>query len=307
MSKLKRKIPSANALFVFESAARHVSFKEAAEDLYVTQPSVSYAIRQLEDYLGLALFSRHHRGVALTSAGKQFYRSIEEAFGLIERSLDTLQRPQQKPVTYIKISTTLATFWLLPRIDAFRMRHPEVEIGFLTTDRDIEPEKEDVDLTTQLWDKSQTRPNTWHFADEEVFPVCSPEYFKLCGGETVGIEQLANLDLIHVKDSYRQRIGWSEWFRRMGFGNILSNSSETFNDHQLLLHSVMAGQGVSLGHRHIVESLIDRGRLVKLTRETCLTGRAFYIVGARHKPLSEHAEILKNWMLAETAKFRSDD
>ena len=116
MSSLRSKLPSAHTLFVFEAAARLSSFKKAADELCVTQPTVTYAIKKLESHFDIKLFNRHHRGVRLTSEGTRLYHDVSRAFSILDDSISSISQAKQKHKVSIGVSTTLANYWLLPRI-----------------------------------------------------------------------------------------------------------------------------------------------------------------------------------------------
>lgn len=109
MSHLRRKIPSANSLFVFEAAGRHGNFKAAADELNVTQPSITHSVRQLESFLNVQLFHRHRRGVEFTTEGQRLFRNVSAAFDLMDQSLSSLQPQSRDDRVTVSVSTSFAS------------------------------------------------------------------------------------------------------------------------------------------------------------------------------------------------------
>ena len=147
MSGLRKFLPSPNALIAFESAARLSSFKLAAIELGITQPSISQTIKAMEDRLAVKLFERGNRGVSLTSAGAELMNDVAPALKKIETRLDALSQRNSHALT-IAASTSVSAQWLLPLTASFQRAHPEIIVRLIATDRNIEPGRE-VDLTIQ--------------------------------------------------------------------------------------------------------------------------------------------------------------
>lgn len=307
MSILRNKLPSAHALFVFEAAARLCSFKKAADELCVTQPTVTYAIKKLESHFGIKLFNRHHRGVELTGEGTRLFQDVHRAFGIVEDSIEAISKSRRHHKVSIAVSTTFANYWLLPRIGDFKQCHPGIDISFQTVSRDIDPQKEGVDLTIRRDARGLESNHCWPFADEEIFPVCSPGYLQKSNRPLRRISDLPEHTLLHWNELHRQRMGWREWLECMGHAEIGAPSSDMFNDNQLLMQAVIDGQGVALGWRHIVEPLIRRGWLVKPIDIELRTDNVFYLVAAADTPVSPEAENLRIWLLQQSKDFRSGD
>ena len=131
MSSLRKLLPSANALFVFEAAARENSFSKAATELNVTQPAVSRMLGRLERHLGTRLFERTAVGVDLTEDGQLLHRSIAEGFRGVEAALDEIRRRKTGCETVtLSLSSGFATHWLMPRIGALQELCPSIDLRF---------------------------------------------------------------------------------------------------------------------------------------------------------------------------------
>src|SRR5579863_10057445 len=121
-------LPSLNGLRAFEAAARHLSFTQAAAELNVTQAAISHQIRRLEEQLGLRLFERRNRALALTREAQDYLPAIRAAFEDLRRATARLRRPEREGLLTVSTITSLAAKWLLPRVAAFQDAHPEIEV-----------------------------------------------------------------------------------------------------------------------------------------------------------------------------------
>lgn len=298
MHPLRKMIPSANSIFVFEAAARLRSFKAAAGELNVTQPAITYAIRQFEGALGLKLFHRRHRGVELTGDGAKLYQDVHDALEVIYRSARALKTVSSEDTVEIAISTSMATSWLLPRLSDFRRDHPEIEIRFYAVEKDVHPGKESVDLTIRHGHGDWPGLDTWEFLNEEIFPVCSPSYLS-SAPELNSIADLENHHILHLQEPYRVRMGWNSWLQSLN-ADFRITHGDTFTDAQLLFQAAIEGQGICLGWLGINDLFLKQGLLVRPLEASVRTGNSFYIVAASDSLLSPKACALRDWMLKQS-------
>ena len=297
MHPLRKMIPSANSIFVFEAAARLKSFKAAAGELNVTQPAITYAIRKFESALGLNLFHRRHRGVELTGDGVKLYQDVHAALEMIYRSARALKSVSFDETVEIAISTSMASYWLLPRLGDFRRNHPEIEIRFYAVEKDIHPGKESVDLTIRHGQGDWPGLESWKFLNEEIFPVCSPTYLS-SAPELNSIEDLKKHHILHLQEPYRVRMSWNSWLQSLN-ADFQITHGDTFTDAQLLFQAAIEGQGISLGWLGINDLLLKQGLLVRPLEVSVRTGDSFYIVAASDALLSPQAFALRDWMLKQ--------
>ena len=296
MHRLRREIPSANALFVFEAAARLESFKGAADQLNVTQPAVSHAVRQLEEHLKIKLFLRHKRRVELTSAGAALLQEVGTAFDSILETIASLKSNQTERVVTVAMSTAMAAFWLLPRLSSFRDEYPGIDIRFQTVERDIDPHRENIDLAVRMGPGDWAGVQAWRFMDEEIFPICSPGYLE----NTPPIRDLSDLadhHILHLEEPYRRRIGWNGWLSAVG-AQVSLVSGDVFTDAQLMAYAAIEGQGIGLGWAGVVDTPLRQGSLVRPLDVSLKTNDAFYIVASDRHPISIEAMVFRDWMIA---------
>jgi LysR family glycine cleavage system transcriptional activator len=297
MSKLRKLLPSFNALLVFEVSARMRSFKLAAEELNVTQPSVSSTIKSLEEHLGFRLFQRNNRGVELTSAGLELASELSPALERIELKLKSLSDRNSDTLT-IAASTSVSAQWLLPKTSDYKREHGDLSISIITTDRNLDP-SDDLDFSIRRGPKNWDRPNCWHLSDEELYLICSPSYRERFG-PIRGLSDLANHKIIHNAEPYRKRMDWREWLDAQGCSDIKLPVSLVLNDYQLVLQACIAGEGVALGWSFTTRALIEAGFLEVPIENTVCTDFAFYIIAPTWKDVSKNKLNYVRWLSKNT-------
>jgi DNA-binding transcriptional LysR family regulator len=292
--------PSLNNLIVFECAARRASFTRASEDLGISQPAVSHAMRLLEAELGVALFERQHKGVKTTAAGQYLQEQVSMGLTLIDQALREVRSMQATHQVTLAVSTATATWWLLPRIARFKQLHPHIELRCITTDTDLDLERERIDLAITLGSDSFSRYQRWHFVDEEIFPVCSP---KLLAGEPIlrDVKALTRYPLLLLEERYKPRMDWAQWLAQFGVKLPRGADVFRFNDYSIVLQAAIEGQGIAQGWRHIVEPLIDQGLLVRPIANSVTTDQPMYIVAPGNRALRSDVLHLKDWLVAEAS------
>lgn len=307
MPTLKQKLPSLSALITFESAARHLSFTKASEELHVTQAAVSRQIKALENDLGKALFERKHRSLKLTPVAEKLLQAV--SVGLVHISDATDEIRQYSVDSYFTVSATIAfiTLKLNPLLAEFQTLYPNTDIRVLATDRDIDLEMESVDLAISCGDYAQYKGfKSTHLFDDEVFPVCSPNYLTshstLKKPEDLRQHQLIHLDPQHWHDISWEAIDWQFWLKSQSVEPLMQSHGLTMNNYPLLLQAAINGQGVALGWRHLVEDFLEQGLLVRPLKESYLSQRAYYLVESTQRRLSDPAQRFRDWILGQLLK-----
>jgi DNA-binding transcriptional LysR family regulator len=298
MQTLRQLVPSAGSLIVFESAGRHLSFTAAARELGMSQAAVSYAVRALEGHLGVALFQRRHRAVALTEAGARFHADVALGLGHIRRSAADMRSFAGGGHVTLAASTAFASFWMLPRLQRFRDDLPGIELRIQTGARDLDIAAEGIPLAIRGGE-----PATWpgyaaaRLADEEIWAVAGPSYVARHGAPQVPAALIPH-QLIHLEEPYREAATWPDWFHSAGIAPGALPRGLRVNDYALVIQAVMEGQGIALGWKHLVERLVAAGLLMRLTGHAMRTGSAFHVVWAADRPLPPAAARARDWLLA---------
>lgn len=299
METLRSLLPSLNSLVVFEAAGRLSSFTAAAHELHMTQAAVSYAINRLEDHLGAALFLREHRRVRLSEAGRRFHADVSIGLSHIQRSALDLRAVATGSHVTLACSTAFAAFWMVPRMAKFREELPQIDLRIQTADRDLDLLGEGIPLAIRGgnpvdWPQYQAEP----LAPEQIFPVCGASYLSGRDRPVQAADLLAH-QLIHLEEPFRSAATWKDWFASVGIDGRRVPRGLQINDYVLVVQSVIEGQGVALGWRHLVEGLVNKGVLVRLTDHMLATGMAFHVVWPREAKLSRSALQVRDWLLAQ--------
>lgn len=309
MTSLKRELPPLNALVTFEAAARLLSFTRAAEELNVSQAAVSRQIQRLERQLGTRLFHRSHRSLELTGAGRRLQEAVAGGLEEITRGVRRVRTASGTTTVTLSATIAFATFWLMPRIHAFRERHPDIDVRILAGDRDLDPATDDVDIAICYGntDRAPGQQRTL-LGVERIVPVCSPAYRDL-HPELRDREPavLASQELLHLDPEHWNRIhgvviDWPVWFEHHGVQSAQDLHGMRLNNYPMMVDALLAGQGIGLGWRPIIDDLLRDGRLVPaIDIEEMTTPRGYYAAVASGAALSTAVERVHE-LLAASAK-----
>lgn len=282
-----------SALAAFEAAARHQNFAHAAEELHLTASAVSHHVRKLEARLGLALFQRHARGVALTPSGRQLADAASSSLADLDDALRALRAAaQDRDLVRVATLHSLTCSWLLPRLPEFAAAHPgiriSIETGFaLTRFDDGGP-----DLGIRLGPGQWPGLNAQYLMGETLFPVASP---AMPGLDAVATPRdVARLPL--VADNARQ--GWPDWFRAAKVRGVAPDERYRFTDSMGALTAATLGLGAALAREHIVQPFLDGGSLARLPGPALPARWAYHVVYPAHRRLREPARRFVDWLLA---------
>ena len=296
MQNLRRLLPSAGNLVIFECAGRLLSFTAAAAELGMTQAAVSYAIRNLETELAVSLFTRAHRRVELTAAGQRFHVDVTLGLAHIRKSAEAISAIKSESHVTLSVSNAFASMWMVPRLQAAREALPGIELRLHTSDRDLDITAENFPLGIRggdpvNWPAYDSRP----FAQEEIIAVAAPAYIARHGMPTE-LRALTTHNLIHLDEPWRPAPSWSEWLASAGVALPSRNRGLVINDYVSVIQAALDGQGVALGWRHLIDRMLDEGRLVQITSYVMITGSAFHVIWAKDRPLSANAAKVRDWL-----------
>ena len=261
------RIPPANALIAFESAARHGSFTLAARELRTSQSAVSRQIGTLETWLAAPLFERSRAGVTLTDAGTRFRDGVATGLAAIHRGAAEAAELAHAAQVVIACSHEASHFLIMPRYDALRRAlGDDVRIRILTYHHSAQGLPTDPSADIRLtWDAAGVTPEDRVVAHTEaVRPVCSPAYAAAhahtLAGPVAGWNELTFLDLLRPNEGWAT---WEDWFAVAGHPDGASRRLG-FDSYTYVLEAAAAGHGIALGWRYFIERALDAGALVAL-------------------------------------------
>lgn len=253
-----------NALRTFETAARHLSFSGAAQELFVTPAAVSHQIKHLETYLGTALFQRNHRAVALTQEGQALADTVGDLLGQLDVALD---RVMSGASADLRVTTmeSLAAKWLAPRLHRFHRIRPDVRVHVVTSDEHVDFVKEGFDVGIRYGAGGYAAVSCEALMDAQAFPVCAPSLLSKDSPPLACPEDLRHHTLLHDESS-RGRPGvpsWHDWLNIAGARDVDARRGPVFASIYLAQEAAIAGHGVAMGVAPLVEEDLRQGRLVR--------------------------------------------
>jgi LysR family transcriptional regulator, glycine cleavage system transcriptional activator len=289
-------LPSLAALRSFESAARHSSFRAAAEELSVTQSAISHHVADLERQLGVKLFVRAHRGITLTDAGALYFPYLADAFRQLERGTAAVVRSRAERRLDIQVYVTVAVRWLIPRMHSFRSAHPDIPVRFSTSHSDWEFDEAAGDVGIVCTDRPD-RPglDATHLFDARLVPVCSPALLHA----GIGLRQPADLVNHSLLQLYTALDEWPVWLRAAGMPDSIESSGPKFDSYLLAIEAAMDGQGVALAPDFVVAGDLHSGRLVAPFALTVAQPRRWYLVCRAERRDDEVIGLFRDWLRAE--------
>jgi len=291
---MTRSLPPLQWLLAFQRVAEHLSFTRAAAELNVTQPAMSHKIRQLEAHLGMSLFHRVGRGIALTHEGEQFLRAVEDGLTRMAEGADALKRPM--PHVTIRTDSEFASLWLLPVIGRFNKRHPRIITSIISDRGAMAPDPRSPSLDIPFGDGHWAGTNSTRLFYEEVFPVCSPSYLKGCG-PIEDLDDLARQTLLGWHNVRWDFMDWEEWFERRGASHIKPAARLIFDDYHVSTQAVLNGQGIALAWRYLIGDLIDKGLLVRPVSDTVITQRGQFLIKPQESDATSEIQRLVKWIM----------
>lgn len=292
MSDPQTPLPPLNALRAFDMAARHLNFRLAAEALGVTQSAVAQQVRHLEATLGLQLFERRSRSLALTGAGLAYAAQIRRAFEQIAEATAAL-RPTPLRLT-ISVTPTFASKWLIPRLHQLTAAHPDLDLRVLAAESLSNFQTDGVDVAVRQG-KPPFGPGLTAdlLFEQEVVAVCSP---ALLTDAALRLPPQALDRFVLLHDAHNL---WPDFIATTMAGlSAPPQRGIRFSHTALAMDAALAGQGVALVSRFLVERDLADGRLVR-PFDGVLTGPlGFYVVAPRKARHPGPTQRIRDWLLA---------
>lgn len=285
----------------FESAARHLSFARAAEELRVTPAAVSHQVRTLEDYLRVRLFHREGRRLSLTDAGAALLPDLRVAFERLESAFERVRPEPQRRTLTVTMPPSFASKWCVPRLDRLRAAHPDIELRIDVNDRVVDFVTAGVDVAVRYGLGDYPGLVSEKLCDETVFPVCAPRV----AARLASPDDLAREELIHVDANARldpDFPSWATWLAAAGASGVDATRGMRFTLSTPAIEAAADGQGVLLGRSVVVAEDVAAGRLARPFALGLPVRPAYYLVYPRPALRRGTVARLRDWMLAEFAR-----
>jgi LysR family glycine cleavage system transcriptional activator len=297
--------PPLNALRAFEAAARHLSLTKAAHELHVTAGALSHQIRALEELLGVKLFERRVRSIALTIAGKQLYPGLQTGFIHIRDAVAGLSDAGDARVLVISTPPGFTAKWLAPRLYRFSSAFPEIDARISSSPSNANFTTDGVDVAVRnLSVDAATDPELVieKLVEVSFIPVCSPKLIA-ARGPFASAEALKGVPLIH-DDSLVNRARmptWIDWLKAAGVDGVDLSRGLRFSSADHALDATVEGAGVLLTHDVLAHDELRAGRLVIPFELALRSGRAYHFVCLKRRQNQPNVQAFRTWIRQEIA------
>jgi LysR family glycine cleavage system transcriptional activator len=298
---MRRKVPSTQALAMFESAARHQSFTKAAHEMSVTQSAVCRQIAALEDFLGLKLFRRTKRGVTLTEAGAAYSRLISARLDDLERdTFEVMAKGGHGGTLELGVVPTFATKWLLPRLASFLRAHPDVTVSLTPRTRPFLFDETHLDAAIYAGEATWPGTEGVFLMQESLVAVGSPSL--IAPRRTLPAAQLARYPLLQLST---RPYAWRHWFASLGLSAENDVAGHRFELFSMLTEAAIQGLGVALIPRLLIEDELQRELLVVLVEHEYVSDRSYYLIYPERKSERPVLRAFQAWLEQQARAYRA--
>ncbi|MBA8903464.1 transcriptional regulator GcvA [Phyllobacterium sp. P30BS-XVII] len=288
-------LPPLQALRAFEAVARLMSFRRAGEELLITQSAVSHHIRQLEEFLGLPLFIRKARSIALTPEGTDYLARTTDAFRLIATATSDLRSKSKRNVIRISLLPSFAANWLVSRLHKFQSRHPNIDLELDPTLRTADVAGGEVDIAIRYGDGNWTGVNSRLLMAEQLSPVVSPALLQT-GPAIAALQDLLRHTLLFAK----KPVDWQVWADAVGL-DLSHARTIQLTDYNITLQAALDGQGIAIGRMLLIHDHLRTGRLVQPFPQTITSIRtAHWLVTPKDSKIGPATQAFIDWLIEET-------
>ncbi|MFC5309801.1 transcriptional regulator GcvA [Azospirillum rugosum] len=292
----ERRLPSLNGIRSFVAAARHLSFTAAARELNVTQGAVSRSVQALEAELGVPLFRREGRAIALTPAGAVFYPQVADALGRIAAASQSVRRLEEGGVLSISLLPTFALRWLVPRLHRFQHAHPDILVDVSTSEHTVDFVAEPIDLALRYGFGPWPGAEATLFMREEMGIFCAPALPR-----QAPLVSPADLPAHRLLVHTTRPEAWPDFFAAHGMAPPDTGQSPGFEHFFMITEAAALGMGVALLPVFLVRDELASGRLVQPFPHTLRPAKAYYLLHGPGRGRSRKIALFMDWLLQEAA------
>jgi LysR family glycine cleavage system transcriptional activator len=292
----RRRLPSLNALRMFEAVARRASFTQAADELGVTQAAVSRQIKRLEEELSAVLFVRHHRAIALTAEGDKLYEVVRRSLDEIDGATEEIQRVADGETLNVSVSPYFSSTWLTPRLPSFFRLHPRINLRLHHSYHPPDYRREAFDLGINWGDGKWPNIVAEHVLTGAFVPLLSPRLVRR--RETLRPASLLRFTLLFEFELDH----WRDWFRQQGVAMPSSVKSLRIDDSHALRQAVLDGQGVALFFWGLARRDVATGKLLQPFPHRLEHGADYYLNYPHHAARRTKVTLFRRWIASEIRK-----
>lgn len=301
-------LPPLDLIEGFEAAARNLSFTKAAAELNLTQSAVSRQIKSLEEWLGVPLFERRTRALALTRQGETLFEAVPGILRAVEDVSHRIRQEQQARTLTVTTTASFASLWLIPRLPGFTHDHPEVDVRISASNNLIDLERNNVEIAIRYTGTAPAGAATKLF-EEEVFPVCAPQLLKDAQRPLSSPSDLRHHVLLHYDDPANRVswLDWPTWLESVGLHDFKAAGAVRFNQYDQVVVAVTSGQGVALGRYPLLRNLLESGALVAPFSDKSIAPRAYYLIQSNDSSDNPDVQQFVQWLFREAGRDPDHD
>ncbi|MDP8162543.1 transcriptional regulator GcvA [Phocoenobacter skyensis] len=297
---MNRKLPPLNALKTFVSAASHLNFTKAAEELFVTQAAVSHQIKLLEDFLGTPLFYRRNRLLELTEVGLQYFEDIQPLLDQIIVATDRAKKIKTRQVLTISVPQTFGIHWLVPRLNDFHQEYPDIEVRIKGVDQDEGKLGTEIDVAIYYGLGHWENLKSIRLAEARIIILASELFIKEHNIQTP--EDLIGKPLLHSNTHNK----WKKMKEHLNLDGLDAESGSVFSHSFMVLQAAMHQQGIAITNSLLAHHEIDEGHLVELFSTNLYDEKAFYVVYPPQMEKVEKIHHFVEWIMKEMEEGKRD-
>jgi LysR family glycine cleavage system transcriptional activator len=290
---MARRLPPLNSLKCFEAAGRLLSFTEAARELNVTQAAISHQIKVIEEFLGLSLFERYPRRLALSEQGKALLPDVTEAFDRVSQAISSISQEQYSNLLSVRLAPSFAAKWLSPRLKYFWLQFPEIDLCLYHTHGAVDFERGEIDIAVTYGKGDWPGVVADKLLGLDFFPVCSPAFLR----NDKPLTELDNLRYYSLLHDANYEC-WRDWLELAGVQGIDSDKGTIIDDTNVLIQAAIDGQGIALGSSTFVEDHLESGKLIKPFDINLVNDFCYYVVCPESHLKNPAVRAFKEWLLS---------
>lgn len=295
-------LPPLDLLLAFEAAARQLSFTRAAAERFVTQSAISRQIRALEDELGVALFVRRHRALELTPDGQKLLLACSAVLAQLRKTVAGIRAPARREVLALSTTPSFASLWLIPRLLSFTQAHPGVDVRLDASFEVRNLRADGFDLAVRYAPANATEGR--RLFGETMLPVCAPALLRAKAMPLKSPQDLRRHTVLQMEQGALggMPMEWALWLRANALPDLQPRSTLTFSNYNEVIAAALAGHGVALGRRPLIDALLRQRKLVAPFGDARSTARAYFVVSDPVAHTRPAVRAFEDWLIAEAAR-----
>lgn len=293
---MKRALPPLRAVQYFERAAERENFSAAAEDLSVSKGSISQQVRLLEAYLGVQLFRKSGRRVALTDAGRRYHSAVRNALNILEAETERTVGSRQRATLRITALPAFASVWLVPRLDEFQRLYPHLDIEISADAEIVDFNRSDAQVGIRYGGPRSADLTIRSLGTDTLMPVCAPSY-----RDRMALAEPGDLNRCRLLHDTYWRDDWRRWLAAANAEECGGRDSQFYTHYSMAIDAARAGAGVAMGHEMLIEGPLARGDLVRVFDLRIPAEEAYSVVIPERARHLDYVRKFRDWLLAAVA------